>query len=271
VCHGPQAPGCPCSRSRWVSSGGYLLGPSLPEAAHTSLRGSRFRHRHPAARALAFRLVEGSVLSTSAYYVAAALAWVGGATLVALALTPMSAIVCEASRAADSGCRGELARPVFGGMSGGPHVCGWRRRRQWRSARCEGGRTAGGPIATLLLIPLRLRVCGPGRSLARISRSRGAGDPAEASLMPTARLCCYDPEPLDSPTVSTYPQPRSRGCRGAAPAQERHTTRDPDRRAPVLAPAARGARGRARSQCNPEARRSHWSIGVGRERLVTGG
>src|SRR5207253_2278065 len=87
-----------------------------------------------AARALAFRIVEGSVLSLdSAYYVAAALCVgsVEAGRLVALALTVDAtvrlAIARHLRRVEPEGWWKELGYVLyFGGMSGGLLVlCGW--------------------------------------------------------------------------------------------------------------------------------------------------
>jgi diguanylate cyclase (GGDEF)-like protein len=166
-----------------------------------------------AARALAFRLVEGSVLSLdSAYYVAAALSvgTVEAGRLVAIALTVDASVRLSNKRRRGGvdpdGWWAELGYILyFGGMSGGLLVaCSWL-----FGADAVVGRTPGAveatvrvvAIASALLVAhytlqgLRLRLLGHGwghylRKLAL------PGIAAEASLMPigVVLVLLYNPE-----------------------------------------------------------------------------
>lgn len=169
-----------------------------------------------AARALAFRLVEGSVLSLdSAYYVAAALCVgsIEAGRLVALALTlDASARLVLARRrglADPDGTLAELGYVVyFGGMSGGLLVgCGWLFGADgvvgqavapgviaWRVVAVAGSLL----ISHYALQGLRLRLLGQGWD-AYLRNLAIPGIIAEASLMPigVVLVLLYDPdEPL---------------------------------------------------------------------------
>ena len=165
------------------------------------------------ARALAFRLVEGSVLSLdSAYYVAAALCVgsVEAGRLVALALTLDASARLSAKqrrgRVAPDGWWAELGYVLyFGGMSGGLLVvCGWA-----FDADALVGRHADAievtwrvvAVASALLIShyaiqgLRLRLLGHGWA-DYLKQLALPGIAAEASLMPigVVLVLLYDPE-----------------------------------------------------------------------------
>jgi diguanylate cyclase (GGDEF)-like protein len=166
-----------------------------------------------AARALAFRMIEGSVLSLdSAYYVAATLCVgsVGAGRIVAVALTLDAAARLYYAR---MNGRADPARwwaeagyvLYFGGMSGGlVALCGW----VWRADAVAGRHTEMVEVAlrvvaidTLLLVShyalqgVRLRLFGRGwRSFLDELALPGIG--AEASLMPIGAVLVllFDPD-----------------------------------------------------------------------------
>ncbi|HEY0992459.1 MAG TPA: sensor domain-containing diguanylate cyclase, partial [Kofleriaceae bacterium] len=169
-----------------------------------------------AARALAFRMIEGSVLSLdSAYYVAATLCVgsVGAGRIVAVALTiDAGARLYHArthGRADPSGWFAELGYVLyFGGMSGGlVALCGW----VWRADAIAGRHTEMVEVAlrvvaidTLLLVShyavqgVRLRLFGRGWR-AFLDELALPGVVAEISLMPigVVLVLLYDPgQPL---------------------------------------------------------------------------
>ena len=186
----------------------------LPDAAHTSpLWITLFVVVILAARALAFRLVEGSVLSLdSAYYVAAALCVgsVGAGRIVAFALTiDASARLFYArkrGRVDPQGWWEELGYVLyFGGMSGAVvTLCGWvlgadQVMAQRPDAIDVGLRVVS--IATLLLVMhyaiqgVRIRLLG--RSWRTYLQDLALpGILAEASLMPigVVLVLLYDPD-----------------------------------------------------------------------------
>jgi diguanylate cyclase (GGDEF)-like protein len=169
-----------------------------------------------AARALAFRMIEGSVLSLdSAYYVAATLCVgsVGAGRIVGIALTLDAAVrlyyARSVGRADPSGWRAELGYILyFGGMSGGlVALCGW----VWGADAMAGRHTEMVAVAlrvvaidTLLLVchyalqGVRLRLFGrPWRAF--LDELALPGVVAEASLMPigVVLVLLYDPgQPL---------------------------------------------------------------------------
>jgi diguanylate cyclase (GGDEF)-like protein len=169
-----------------------------------------------AARALAFRMIEGSVLSLdSAYYVAATLCVgsVGAGRIVGIALTLDAAVrlyyARSQGRADPSGWLAELGYILyFGGMSAGlVALCGW----VWRADAMAGRHTEMVAVAlrvvaidTLLLVShyalqgVRLRLFGrPWRAF--LDELALPGVVAEASLMPigVVLVLLYDPgQPL---------------------------------------------------------------------------
>jgi diguanylate cyclase (GGDEF)-like protein len=169
-----------------------------------------------AARALAFRMIEGSVLSLdSAYYVAATLCVgsVGAGRIVAVALTIDAGVrlyyARSHGRADPSGWFAELGYVLyFGGMSGGlVALCGW----VWRADAIAGRHTEMVEVAlrvvaidTLLLVShyavqgVRLRLFGRGWR-AFLDELALPGVIAEISLMPigVVLVLLYDPgQPL---------------------------------------------------------------------------
>lgn len=166
-----------------------------------------------AARALAFRLVEGSVLSLdSAYYVAAALCVgsVGAGRLVAIALTLDASARLYAARAHGRVEPGTWWAEVgyvlyFGGMSGAlVTLCGWVLGADTVIAeRPDAVAIAGRVVAiTLLLLAthyalqgVRLRLLGRGWRT-YLHQLAVPGIIAEASLMPIAvvLVLLYDPD-----------------------------------------------------------------------------
>ncbi|HZJ62490.1 MAG TPA: sensor domain-containing diguanylate cyclase, partial [Kofleriaceae bacterium] len=169
-----------------------------------------------AARALAFRMIEGSVLSLdSAYYVAATLCVgsVGAGRIVAVALTIDAGVrlyyARTHGRADPSGWFAELGYVLyFGGMSGGlVALCGW----VWRADAIAGRHTEMVAVAlrvvaidTLLLVShyavqgVRLRLFGRGWR-AFLDELALPGVVAEISLMPigVVLVLLYDPgQPL---------------------------------------------------------------------------
>jgi diguanylate cyclase (GGDEF)-like protein len=169
-----------------------------------------------AARALAFRMIEGSVLSLdSAYYVAATLCVgsVGAGRIVAVALTIDAGVrlyyARTHGRADPSGWFAEVGYVLyFGGMSGGlVALCGW----VWRADAIAGRHTEMVAVAlrvvaidTLLLVShyavqgVRLRLFGRGWR-AFLDELALPGVVAEISLMPigVVLVLLYDPgQPL---------------------------------------------------------------------------
>jgi hypothetical protein len=166
-----------------------------------------------AARALAFRPVEGSVLSLdSAFYVAATLCLgsVAAGQIVAAALTVDAAArlyyTHKRGRADPAGWRAELGYVLyFGGMSGGlVALCGW----VWRADALVGRHADAVEVAlrviaidTLALVGhyalqgVRLRLLGRGWR-AYFGEHALPGIAAEASLMPigVVLVLLYDPD-----------------------------------------------------------------------------
>jgi diguanylate cyclase (GGDEF)-like protein len=166
-----------------------------------------------AARALAFRPVEGSVLSLdSAFYVAATLCLgsVAAGQIVAAALTVDAAArlyyAHKRGRADPAGWRAELGYVLyFGGMSGGlVALCGW----VWRADALVGRHADAVEVAlrviaidTLALVGhyalqgVRLRLLGRGWR-AYFGEHALPGIAAEASLMPigVVLVLLYDPD-----------------------------------------------------------------------------
>jgi len=178
-----------------------------------------------ATRALAFRMVEGSVLSLdSAYYVAATLCVgaVGAGRIVAVALTVDAAARLYYTRkhapAEATGWWAELGYVLyFGGMTGGlVALCGWI----WRADTLVGRHVDTMEVAVrVVAIDALLLVCHyalQGLRLRFLGRGGGAyfekvalpGIGAEASLMPigVVLVLLYDPhQPLGFLLVSvTY-------------------------------------------------------------------
>ncbi|HET7505532.1 MAG TPA: sensor domain-containing diguanylate cyclase [Kofleriaceae bacterium] len=197
----------------WAVVAGLPAAGVLPPAAPTPLLWSAlFILVILAARALAFRLVEGSVLSLdSAYYVAATLCvgTISASRIVALALT-----IDAAARLYNAHRLGR-AEPVgwwsighvlyFGGMTGGlVALCGWIGRADalvGRHADMADVALRVLAIDTLLLVShytlqgVRLRIGGrPWREY--LERLAVPGIVAEASLMPigVVLVLLYDPD-----------------------------------------------------------------------------
>ena len=246
------------------------------------------------ARALAFRLVEGTVLSLdSAYYVAAALCVgsVEAGRLVAVALTIDASVrlaLAPPRHVEPDGWFAELAYVVyFGGMSGGLA----RRAAAWVFGADRSSATRRDAIEVALPrggdrdAPARHALRDPGRAAAaarpELARRTCAelavpGIVAEASLMPigVVLVLLYDPDqPLGFLLLSlTYLlinlvfSRLSRAAHAARGARAR--ARDPERDgAPAVGLAAargarRGGRARDRARRSPRPRRSRWCTGA---------